>query len=99
MLTRPYLHLFLNEISKYFTIVIYTTGAQEVKKLSSLACYITFVVQYAETVVKAVGISKYMKYLLHRSHCVELQNGVFVKDISFLDVPLDRILLIDVALH
>jgi len=78
---RPYLEEFIEEMSKLYFIVVFTSSPKE----------------YAEYMVKAFGIDKYVQKLLHRRDCTEFWQGV-TKDLKKLNVPLKDVILVDDSL-
>ena len=70
-------------MSEVYTIVLYTTALE----------------QYAQAILKFLGIEKFFSLVLHREHC-HLIDSKWVKDLSLLSLPMkDVILLDDLVLH
>ena len=78
---RPKVKEFLEEISKYFLIGIFTASIPE----------------YADAVINYLDPEeKYIKFKLYRNDCINVQDLVRVKDLKiFGEENLDRIVLLD----
>ena len=76
---RPYLYQFLDNIKKYYELVVFTAATQE----------------YADPIINALEQhKKYFDYRLYRIHTIIIDND-FVKDLSKLGRDLSRILIVD----
>ena len=76
---RPYLYQFLDNIKKYYELVVFTAATQE----------------YADPIINALEQhKKYFDYRLYRVHTIIIDND-FVKDLSKLGRDLSRILIVD----
>ena len=76
---RPGINELLDEVGKYYELIIFTTAAQD----------------YADALIDAVEEEKiYFDHRLYRDHC-SIINNEFVKDLSRIGRPLDKIILID----
>lgn len=76
---RPYLHEFLNFVASRFEVVIFT---------ASLGLYCNPLMDYLDPE------GKLGKLRLFREHCSKA-NGAYIKDLSLLGRPLDRIAIVD----
>ena len=83
---RPFLKEFLEEVSSFYDIGIYTASEKS----------------YAEAIVKFFDpLGRYVKHLLHRDYCLMTNKGYLVKDLRAV-VPkeeLDKIILVDNSIH
>ena len=77
---RPYLYQFLDNIKKYYELVVFTAATQE----------------YADPIINALeqNKKKYFDYRLYRDHTIIIDND-FVKDISKLGRDLSKIIIVD----
>ena len=76
---RPYLYQFLDNIKKYYELVVFTAATKE----------------YADPIINALETNKkYFDYRLYRIHTIIIDND-FVKDISKLGRELDKIIIVD----
>ena len=76
---RPYADFFLNEMSKYFELIIFTAAAED----------------YADIVLNdELDKNKVINYKLYRKHTEQI-NGIFIKDLSKIGRDLTKILIID----
>mmetsp|Transcript_67379 Transcript_67379/g.78183 ORF Transcript_67379/g.78183 Transcript_67379/m.78183 type:complete len:372 (+) Transcript_67379:23-1138(+) len=77
---RPFLKEFLEEVSKYYMIFIYTASDQ----------------RYAKMLLNAAGISPYITRLFHRDHCHQVTESIQVKNIFRLGFdPQDTVFIDD----
>jgi Dullard-like phosphatase family protein len=77
---RPHLMTFLLHVSRMFEVVVFTAGLQA----------------YAEAVMRCLDpLQQLYHHLLTRAHCTVMGSGSFVKDLSFLGRPLNRVIIID----
>ncbi len=76
---RPGIYEFLETVGKYYEIVVFTVATQE----------------YADLIIDAIEENKiYFDYRLYRQHAVIIDND-FVKDLSRLGRPIDKIIIVD----
>ena len=76
---RPWVTEFLNEVVKYYELIIFT-GATE---------------DYANLLIDAIDENKsYFEHRLYRQHMIILDNE-FVKDLTRIGRPLDKIVIVD----
>ena len=76
---RPGIYEFLEKVGKYYEIIVFTVSTQD----------------YADLIIDAIEESKiYFDYRLYRQHTVILNND-FVKDLSRLGRPIDKIIIVD----
>ena len=76
---RPGVTEFLEEVGKYYELILFTTSTQE----------------YADLLIDAIEEDKiYFDHRLYREHAIMVDNE-FVKDLSRIGRPLDKIIIID----
>ena len=76
---RPGVTEFLEEIGKFYELIIFTTGTQE----------------YADLLIDAVEEDKiYFDHRLYREHATKIDNDI-VKDLTKIGRPMDKIIIID----
>ena len=76
---RPGINEFLEEIGKFYELIIFTTSTQE----------------YADILIDAIEEDKiYFDHRLYREHAIIIDND-FVKDLTRIGRPLDKIIIID----
>lgn len=76
---RPYLYKFLDNIKKYYELIVFTAATQE----------------YADPIIDAIEQNKkYFDFRLYRIHTIIIDND-FVKDLSKFGRDLSRILIVD----
>ncbi len=76
---RPGLLKFLTKVKKYYEIIIFTSGTRE----------------YGEQILDAIENGKnYFDFKLFREHTL-FYNNEFIKDISRIGRPLDKIIIVD----
>ena len=76
---RSGINEFLDEVGKYYELIIFTTATQE----------------YADALIDAVEEDKiYFDHRLYREHAVIIDND-FVKDLTRIGRPLDKIIIVD----
>jgi len=76
---RPYLYKFLDNIKKYYELIVFTAATQE----------------YADPIIDAIEQNKkYFDFRLYRVHTIIIDND-FVKDLSKFGRDLSRILIVD----
>jgi len=76
---RPYLHEFLNACSRHFEVAVFT---------ASISDYANQVLDYVDPE------RRHIHHRLYRDHCTEV-DGTYVKDLSLLARPLNRITIVD----
>ena len=79
---RPGLKSFLQEMSQVYEIVIYTAGTAD----------------YAEAVLKELGLLSWVSRIFHREHCFAVSDSAVIKDLSVISRNLQNIILIDVRI-
>ena len=76
---RPGINEFLEEVGKYYELIIFTTATQD----------------YADTLIDAIEEDKiYFEHRFYRNHAIIINND-FVKDLRRIGRPLDKIIIID----
>ncbi|KAK7205309.1 NLI interacting factor, partial [Myxozyma melibiosi] len=76
---RPYCDEFLQKVSKWYNLVIFTASVQE----------------YADPVIDWLEQNrKYFKGRYYRQHC-SFRSGGYVKDISVVEADLSKVMIID----
>ena len=76
---RPYLKIFLEEISKIYEIVIFTAGTKD----------------YADPILDIIEKDKkFFSFRLYRNHTIVMGN-YYIKDISRLGRDLDKVIIVD----
>ena len=76
---RPGINEFLDEVGKYYELILFTTATQD----------------YADLLIDAVEEDKiYFDHRLYRDHAVIIDND-FVKDLNRIGRPLDKIIIVD----
>ena len=76
---RPGINEFLDEVGKYYELILFTTAIQD----------------YADILIDAVEEDKiYFDHRLYREHAVIIDND-FVKDLNRIGRPLDKIIIVD----
>lgn len=95
---RPGCLWFLKEMASIFEIVIFTAAAQD------YADYILNIIEKrlndgnsattSTTSSKETENNKFIDHRLYRHHC-QLDDGVFVKDLSMLGRPLNKTIIVD----
>ena len=76
---RPGINEFLDEVGKYYELIIFTTATQD----------------YADALIDAVEEDKiYFDHRLYREHAIIVDND-FVKDLTRIGRPLDKIIIVD----
>jgi len=76
---RPYLDYFLESVSKWYDVIIFTASLS----------------QYASIVIDAIDPKKTVKERLYRQSCTALPFGGYVKDLGTLGKPLSDVVIID----
>ena len=76
---RPGINEFLDEVGKYYELIIFTTATQD----------------YADALIDAVEEDKiYFDHRLYREHAIIIGND-FIKDLTRIGRPLDKIIIVD----
>ena len=76
---RPGIKEFLEKVGKYYELIIFTTATQD----------------YADTLIDAIEEDKiYFEHRFYRNHAIIINND-FVKDLTRIGRPLDKIIIID----
>ena len=76
---RPGINEFLDEVGKYYELIIFTTATQD----------------YADLLIDAIEEDKiYFDHRLYRDHAVIIDND-FIKDLNRIGRPLDKIIIVD----
>ena len=76
---RPGINKFLEEVGKYYELIVFTTATQD----------------YADELIDAIEEDKiYFEHRFYREHATIIDND-FVKDLSRIGRPLDKIIIID----
>jgi len=82
---RPYLYYFLEKLSKYYEIIIFTAAH---------ASYASAVVDYIDPE------KKFIKYVISRDRCLVTKNGYYIKDLRILaNRDLKDVLIVDNITH
>jgi CTD nuclear envelope phosphatase 1 len=80
VLKRPHLDHFLNVVSNWYNLVIYTASVRE----------------YADPVINLIDDNRrYFKKRLFRSDCTQTSSSHYLKDISLIECDLSKICLLD----
>jgi Dullard-like phosphatase family protein len=76
---RPGINEFLDEVGKYYELILFTTATQD----------------YADVLIDAIEEDQiYFDHRLYREHAVIIGND-FVKDLTRIGRPLDKIIIVD----
>ena len=76
---RPFLIEFLENMSNYFELILFTSETQ----------------YYAEPIIKAIEHrNNYFDYIFYRENCVKIGND-YVKDLIRIGRPLDSTIIVD----
>ncbi|CAK85344.1 unnamed protein product (macronuclear) [Paramecium tetraurelia] len=82
---RPYTSLFLQQLSQYYTIYIYT---------ASSSAYAQAIIQYLDPT------KQYISGIMTRNNCMETKNGFFIKDLRLIsNKELKDMLIVDNLAH
>ena len=77
--TRPYLFEFLENVMKFYEIILFTCSTKN----------------YTDSIVKAIEKNKtYFDYIFYREHA-DIYKNAFVKDLTNIGRPLNSIIIID----
>jgi carboxy-terminal domain RNA polymerase II polypeptide A small phosphatase len=80
--TRPWLRYFLQQLSFYFEVVVFTASLP----------------RYADSVLDYIDTSSTIHSRLYRESCV-LHDGCYVKDLTRLGRPIERVAIVDNSAH
>ena len=82
---RPYLKSFLQEISKYFDLAIFTAAMKN----------------YADTIIDYIDPkNEYFQFRLYRDACIPIQNKLYIKDLRIIkDYDPSNVILMDNSLY
>ena len=82
---RPYLKMFLEEISKYFDLAIFTAAMKN----------------YADTILDYIDPNnEYFQFRLYRDACIPIQNKLYIKDLRIIkDYDPSNVILMDNSLY
>jgi len=82
---RPYLKMFLDEISKYFDLAIFTAATKN----------------YADTILDYIDPNnEYFQFRLYRDACIPIQNKLYIKDLRIIkDYDPSNVILMDNSLY
>ena len=82
---RPYLKAFLQEISKYFDLAIFTAAMKN----------------YADTILDYIDPkNEYFQFRLYRDACIPIQNKLYIKDLRIIkDYDPSNVILMDNSLY
>ena len=76
---RPYTIEFLDNISKYYELILFNEGEQN----------------YTDLLIDSLEENQiYFEYRLYREHCI-IDNGDIIKDLNRIGRPLDKIIIVD----
>ena len=79
---RPYLFNFLNAVSEYYELIIFTAGLKEYAKI------------VLDLIENRMG-KKIFDYRLYREHTEPNDEGIFIKDLSKIGRNLQKIIIVD----
>ena len=79
---RPYLFHFLNAVSEYYELIIFTAGLKEYAKI------------VLDLIENRMG-KKIFDYRLYREHTEPNDEGVFIKDLSKIGRNLQKMIIVD----
>ena len=82
---RPYLKMFLQEISKYFDLAIFTAATKN----------------YADTILDYIDPkNEFFQFRLYRDACIPIQNKLYIKDLRIIkDYDPSNVILMDNSLY
>ena len=82
---RPYLKHFLDEVSKYFDLAIFTAAMKN----------------YADTIIDFIDPkNEYFQFRLYREACIPIQNKLYIKDLRIIkDYDPSNVILMDNSLY
>ena len=79
---RPYLFHFLNAVSEYYELIIFTAGLKEYAKI------------VLDLIENRMG-KKIFDYRLYREHTEPNDEGIFIKDLSKIGRNLQKMIIVD----
>ena len=79
---RPYLFHFLNAVSEFYELIIFTAGLKEYAKI------------VLDLIENRIG-KKIFDYRLYREHTEPNDEGIFIKDLSKIGRNLQKIIIVD----
>ena len=79
---RPYLFHFLNSVSEYYELIIFTAGLKEYAKI------------VLDLIENRIG-KKIFDYRLYREHTEPNDEGIFIKDLSKIGRNLQKMIIVD----
>ena len=79
---RPHLFQFINNVSKFYEIIVFTAGIKEYAKI------------VLDLIENRLG-KKIFDYRLYRENTVPNDEGVFIKDLSKIGRSLQKIIIVD----
>ena len=79
---RPYLFHFLNSVSDYYELIIFTAGLKEYAKI------------VLDLIENRLG-KKIFDYRLYREHTEPNDEGIFIKDLSKIGRSLQKMIIVD----
>ena len=77
---RPYVREMLGRLSKHYEIVVFT---------ASYACYADKILDYLDPERSAIS------HRIYRESCLVTAENIHIKDLSIINRPLDKVLLVD----
>ena len=83
---RPEVEVFLNNLSNYFNLAIFTAGEKD----------------YADAVIKTIDPrNEIFKFRLDRYNCIAVNDFIYIKDLKILEdyFDLKNVLLLDNSIH
>ena len=76
---RPFLHQFMNEVTKWYDVIIFTASLKT----------------YADLVIDKVDKSNKVIKRYYRDSCLPSKDGQYIKDLSILKIDLSRCIIVD----
>merc|ERR1719273_1804495 len=78
---RPNVDWFLQEMSQYFELVVWTAGEKH----------------YADVILDRLDPYGLISHRLYRNHCtvIGIDNGIFLKDLRLIGRDLDKTVILD----
>lgn len=76
---RPYAQEFLDDMNKYYEVVIFTAALQD----------------YADWIIDRLDSNKSIKYRLYRQHTTSDPTNCHIKDLSLLGRDLSKTIIVD----
>ena len=82
---RPYSYETIKELSQFYEIIVFT---------ASHSCYANVVLNYLDPE------NQYISHRLFREHCIQTEEGIFIKDLRVLENRnMDEMLIVDNAAY